>query len=347
MNAHKINSIVLFLMLLAFSEAIAQDKNIPANSTRDSIRYTKLREKLTKSAMGREIYRFLFKDVYQQNMMVDQNQIEQNPYEQHEGKVIRKITIKRLNVFGESVYDTTQKATVWYDKALNKLHKNTLESIIQNSFLLFKEGDVIVPRLLWDNERLLRSTAIFHDARILIIPDAQYPNLVDIQIITQDVWSLEPILDVGGIDRYTLGLSQRNVRGLGQTWNTSFFFNKSQSPRWEFRSNYLIPYIKKTYIRSEANLSYFRDFKQLSIKASRQFLTPDTKWAGSAELSRNQTNNYIFYQNTDSLISFPLNYNFAEAWLGRAFKLKIGSKSFQERSQYVVSSQTNLYKFTR
>jgi hypothetical protein len=343
----KVKKYLLLIVIFHCYNSKAQVDKAQPNSNRDSVRYTKLRDKLNKSAIGREVYNFLFKDIYNQASSINIDQNEQNPYSNHSGKVIRSIKIKRLNVLGESVYDTTQKATVWYEKTLNKLHKNTQESVIRNSFLLFNEGDVIDAQLLWDNERLLRSTSIFHDAQILIVPDPTFSNIVDILIVTQDVWSLEPIIDVGGLEQYTLGLAQNNVRGLAHAWNTSFFYNKTQSPKWEFQSNYQIPYYKKTYIKTEASLSYFRDFKQLALKTSRQFITPDTKWAGSAELSRNQTNTYIFYKATDSLVSFPLNYNFGEVWLGRAFKVNFGSKTFQERSRVVLSGLSNFYRFTQ
>ncbi len=324
----------------------AQPTQSPVNTARDSIRYTKLKTAMSKSKVGRELYGFLFQDVYNQGNSQEVSQIEQNPFAEHQGKVIRKIYLKKLKVFGESIYDTTKKASNWTDKALNKLHKDTQEQVIKNSFLLFEEGDVINAQLIWDNERLLRSTSIFHDARILVLPDATFPNQVDVLVLTQDVWSLEPLIDAGGVDNFMLGLAQRNVRGLGHSWSNSFFYNKNQSPKWEFQSKYIIPYIKKTYIVSEANLAYFRDFKQLSIKASRQFITPNTKWAGSGELSRNQTKNYVYYQNTDSVISFPLNYNFAQMWVGRAFKLKLGSAELQERSRLILAFKTDTYHFT-
>lgn len=336
-------SLQIGLLLCALCVPVLGFAQQKTTTNRDSVRYTRLKQTMTKSAIGREVYNFLFRDVYNGTNSQEISKIAENPFVEHEGKVIRKISIKRLQVFGESVYDTTRKAKTWFDKGLNALHTDTREGVIRNSFLLFQEGDVLRPNVVWDNERLLRSTSIFHDARILVLPDSQFPNLVDVLILTQDVWSLEPVIDIGGVGRYNLGLSQRNFRGLGHRWDNLFYYNKTALPTWEYQTRYTVPYIGRSYITTEVNLTLLREFKQLGIRAYRPFITPETKWAGEAELNRNETINYVFYRDTDSLISFPLNYNYADAWVGRAFKLK----GLQERSRIVLAARASRFTYTQ
>jgi hypothetical protein len=177
-----------------------------------------------------EIYHALFKDVYNQNSAGQEVvKIDENPFQEFEGRVVRKIYVKTLRVFGESVNDTARKAQ-GFEKFFSALHTNTRESIIRKSFLLFHTGDIIDADRLRDNERVMRNSTILHDARILVVPDEQYPNLVDLLVITQDIWSLIPDVNFGGFDRYDLSINQVNFRGLGHSWRNTFISIKKNHP---------------------------------------------------------------------------------------------------------------------
>ncbi|MFN8355658.1 MAG: hypothetical protein U0Y10_14470 [Spirosomataceae bacterium] len=340
---------LFFMVVNAWGQQVAKDTLRKATSQeRDSTFYTNLKNKMNKSSVGREIYNFLFRDVYNSNASRQVQTIEVNPFLEHEGKVIRHIVIRRFDVFGPSVYDTLRKPSNWVERFGNKLHKETQESVIKNSFLLFEEGEVLRPQTLWDNERLLRQASIFHDARILVVPDKRFANLVDVYVITHDVWSLNPNIDIGGTNKFGLELEQKNFRGLAHTFTNTIRYNGSApSHPWEFGSLYRIPYIKRTFITAEAQLQLYRDFKIVSAKAYRPFITPETKYAGAAELSYNRITNYV-YDLGDSVRyeSFPLNYFYGDIWLGRAFKLDLGSKLLNERARLVIAARTNRYIFT-
>ena len=251
-NTIKAFALIIFCVSVGFTQKIDSTKTkdsvtvnfvepVSMKSTKDSLMFTKLKKQFSKNKILNEIYHALFRDVYNQNLSGQEvTQIEQNPFKEYEGRVIRKIFVKRRQVFGESIVDTTRIAE-GFDRFLNSLHANTKESIIRNNYLMFNPGDIISADRLRDNERLMRRSPILHDARILVLPDAKYPNLVDLLVITQDIWSLLPDVAVNSFKDFYLGVNQVNFRGLGHAWRNNFYVNYNQKPALEYYTQYTIP----------------------------------------------------------------------------------------------------------
>lgn len=318
-----------------------------AERARDSLRYTRLKTRMYKGRLTRQLYDALFRDVYNSRPSGEVNKIEVNPFQPYEGRTIGTIHIKGLDVFGSSVYDTTRRAMNWIERFANRLHVNTRAGVIRNSYLLFKEGDAINPVQLRDNERLLRSVGIFHDARILVVPRPGSRQFVDVYVITQDVWSLLPDGGFGSFNNFQIALEQRNFRGLGhQLLNRINYNGNIDGQKTEYRGRYLIPYIGKTFLTGQADLVLFRFDKFLSVKVFRPFLNPDTKWAGQVELGRYWLNNRIITRQ-DSLISFPLNYYYSDIWLGRSFASPFGVRNPDDRARIVVAGRVTTYDYTK
>ncbi len=314
---------------------------------RDSIRYTRLKERMSKRKLTRELYNILFRDVYNSRPSGEVNRIEMNPYKAYEGRVIGTIFIKRLGVFGTSVYDTSRNAANWIEKTANRLHVNTREYVIRRSYLQFEEGDVINPTVLRDNERLLRNVGLFIDARILVVPRPGSTQFVDVYVITQDVWSLLPDGGFGGFNNFQVGLDQRNFRGLGHQVLNRISYNATlPGQKTEYQGRYLIPYIGKTFLTGQADLVLLRDLKFVSAKIFRPFLNPDTKWAGQLELGRYWTNNRVVNRR-DSILSFPLNYYYSDIWVGRSFPSPFAVKNPEDRARIVLAGRLTAYDYTR
>lgn len=318
---------------------------------RDSIRYTNLRNSMKKRGITGELYNLLFRYPYNTNANQQiVNEIPKNPFLEYEGRVIRRIVIKRLDVFGPSVYDTLRKASIGVEKFGNKLHKNTREEVIRKSFLLFKEGESLEPQLVWDNERLLRQSPIFHDARIIVMPDARFPNIVDILVLTQDTWSLQPrSIQFGGFNNFGMIIEQKNRQGLAHTLYHGVFYNGNapKGSRLEYTGGYLIPNIRKTFITGAAGIDLFRENKQVYARLFRPFLTPETKYAGNASMSYNNLKSYVIQTEPDTLYSvgIPLKYFYGDVWLGRAFKLNLGNQQLRDRGRLVIGIRGSRYHY--
>jgi hypothetical protein len=317
---------------------------VSMKSAKDSLMFTRLKKRFSKNKILNEIYNALFRDVYNQNATGQEVlQVEQNPFKDYEGRVIRRIFIKRRHVFGESIVDTARIAE-GFDRLLNSLHTNTKENIIRKSFLMFEVGDIISADRLRDNERLMRRSSILHDARILVLPDPQYPNLVDLVVITQDIWSLIPDLAVNNLKDFYIGLNQINFRGLGHAWKNNFYVNYNQKPALEYYTQYTIPYIGRSFVTGQAEMDLRRETKHYAFRLFRPFLTPEMKLAGSFELGsdRNLLNNFrgidgtTYKINDTTNYTFPTNRNIMDFWMGYAFKIPFSSKARQDRTRFVL-----------
>lgn len=316
---------------------------------RDSVFYTKLKATMYKHRLTRQLYDAVFRDVYNSRINTGEvNQIEANPFKVFEGRIIGEIYIRRLSVFGQTVYDTLRKPANWIERTGNRFHTNTREHIIRNSYLLFQQGDVLNPTVLRDNERLLRSTSIFHDARILVVPRSGSKQFVDVYVITQDVWSLLPNGGFGGLDNFSIGFDQLNFRGLGhQLFAQVNYAGGDPRQKLEYQARYKVPFIAKTFITAEADFLHLRDLKQMALKFYRPFLTPDMKYAGALEINHTQINNRIFSQN-DSAVLVPLSYNYTDIWIGRSFRL-FYKKNAEEvgRSRLIIALRNTNYEYLR
>ena len=317
---------------------------------RDSIFYSRLKTKMYKHRLTRQLYDAVFQDVYNSRVKTGEvSQIEVNPFKIFEGKIIGDIYIKRLSVFGQTVYDTLRKPANWIERTGSRLHTNTREHVIRNSYLLFQQGDALDPLVLRDNERLLRSTSIFHDARILVLPRAGSKQFVDVYVITQDVWSLLPNGGFGGLTNFSVGFDQLNFRGLGhQLFAQVAYSGTDPRQKVEYQARYRVPFIGKTFLTAEADLLYLRDLKQIAIKLYRPFLTPDMKYAGSIELNHTQINNRLVTRN-DSVVLVPLGYNYSDVWIGRSFRLFYKQRDTEEkgRSRLIIALRNTTYTYSK
>ncbi|CAN5327903.1 hypothetical protein BH09BAC4_BH09BAC4_17970 [soil metagenome] len=320
---------------------------------RDSVFYTKLKASMYKHRLTRQLYDAVFQDVYNSRVRTGEvSQLEVNPFNTFEGRIIGDIYIRRLSVFGQTVYDTLRKPANWIERTGNRLHTNTREHVIRNSYLLFQQGDALNPTVLRDNERLLRTTSIFHDARILVLPRPGSKQFVDVYVITQDVWSLLPNGGFGGLTNFSVGFDQVNFRGLGhQLFAQLAYSGTDPRQKLEYQARYKVPFIGKTFLTAEADMLYLRDLKQGAVKLYRPFLTPDMKYAGSIELNHTQVNNRIVTRNevtrNDTAILVPLTYNYSDVWIGRSFRLFYSRPDTDEkgRSRLVISLRNTSYTY--
>ncbi|MCX6218089.1 hypothetical protein [Spirosoma sp.] len=315
---------------------------------RDSVFYSRLKTRMYKHRLTRQFYDAVFQDVYNsRGRMGEVSQLEVNPFKVFEGKIIGDIYIRRLGVFGQTVYDTLRKPANWFERTGNRLHFNTREHVIRNSYLLFRQGDALEPNVLRDNERLLRTTSIFHDARILVLPRPGSKQFVDVYVITQDVWSLLPNGGFGGFNNFSVGFDQVNFRGLGHHLFAQVAY-AANDPRQklEYQARYTVPFIGKTFMTAEATMLYLRDLKQASVRLYRPFLTPDMKYAGAIELNHTQINNRLVTRN-DSILLVPLSYNYSDIWIGRSFRLFYKQNDTDEkgRSRLVIALRNTSYTY--
>lgn len=337
----------LLLFLMLSYAASAQNPDSLEVYSRDSIRYTNLKARMSKTKFSRAVYRLLFRDVYNQGKVTEVKEIETNPFTPYEGMVIRKIYIRQLNILGESVYDTTRKGNQLERFLSKSVHTNTREGIIRRSFLLFSEGDDIQAHVLKDTERLLRSNRMFVDARIIVIPRKDVTWMADVMVLIQDSWSLNFSGGFSSFNKFRVGLENINVRGTTHSQRTAIRWDGRDSlQKFQFRTIYTVPYIGKTFITGQASLIFERDLTEQSIRFFRRFLTTETKYAGALEVGHYKTRQYKRVVDTTELQRrYLTDYKYYDFWIGRSFKFPFPNSKLAQSSRIVTAFRHNKYDF--
>lgn len=127
------------------------------------------------------------------------------------GAVIGTIAIKPQNIFDLSDPEEDKLLYRW----ANYLHIVTRPDIIKSQ-LLFKEGETFSAQRVDESERVLRRNGYLREADVT--PVSYENGVVDLEIETLDVWTLEPVLNLsrkGGENKSAIGLKEDNLLGRG------------------------------------------------------------------------------------------------------------------------------------
>lgn len=234
-------------------------------------------------------------------------------YSESEGKIIRKVTFKRLDPFGTNFNDPEANNATGFSKFLNKTHPTTKEFVLRN-YLMFEEGDPFLSFELTESERILRKLKYIDDASIIVIPVSE--DMVDIHILTRDVYSLGLNYQIIGAKAGTIDIFERSLFGIGHEFEVSFPYNYYIE---DYGLGYQFSYKLRNISRSliDASVTYSnalgREYYKLGI--NRKFLTATTKYAGGFNIRETLIANY---PDTSETIA-PVEYNNLDVWMGRSF----------------------------
>jgi hypothetical protein len=191
------------------------------------------------------------------------------------GARIGEVRFQRLNLFDTRLPEEDRLLFRW----ANKLHLLTRESVVA-SHLLFKPGDPYDPRLLRESERIMRTESYFRDAHIR--PIALHDGIVDLEVVTQDVWTLNPGVSLGrsgGKNSSGFSLEDANVLGLGKEVSFSF---KSEVDRSSKTLSYHDNHVLDSWWDLEAQYSDNSDGHVHGLAVKRPFYALDTPWTAGA-----------------------------------------------------------------
>jgi hypothetical protein len=317
-------------------ESIQKRKN-EADSSRHF--YEKLKKTFSKTKVTRELYRMLFREPYQ-NAASFATQKTDNRYDKYEGRIIGRIDINTLDPFGARVNDTLRQADNWLERAGNTMHVSTKSYVIRQS-LLFSKGKPLNPRVISDNERVLRQQLPFiQDARIFVLPRIHDRDTVDVLVLVQDNWSISGDFAIGGLTSGNAKLDDKNIFGLGHELINQVSYNVFRDQKWGYRGYYRVPFIGKTFIFGE--LSYINEWNQniYGLRLRRDFLTPNTKFAGGLEVTQHRLLREFIPFGEDTVAQrFTYSFNLTDVWLGRSFPINIGSENFRQRTRIVLAGR--------
>jgi len=280
--------------------------------------YKKLKEKFYKRKVTKEIYDILFVDPPDTKSTPKTRKVPVRDYRQYTGKPIRKIEIKKLEVFGTSINDTSKHINKWAINAANSLHVYTKSRIIRNN-IFFEEGDKIDPDLLTDSERVLRNLPYVKDARIYVVssPDDEEAELL---ILVKDVWSIYPEFSYSSLEKFNVSVTDRNFIGLGQSFRNEFLYNAVNTPQIGYNGTYTVNNIYKTFITGQLYFARSQPLDRIGFGFKRDFITPETRYAGGFTILKERREYSRIYEDTTYV--FNAKYNTQDLWLGRSFLLK-------------------------
>ena len=189
-------------------------------------------------------------------------------------------TIVKIKVYSLKVFDTKNpKENYLLYKALNKLHINTRKRVIKN-LLLFKEGDKVDIRRVYETERILRKQPYLTDAYILPIKICN--GHTELAVVTRDAWALKikgGVRLAGGETKSGFGFESGNFLGSGNSLAFQRKFTDDRnSNEYFFRSTQFLSSRFDTQVFFANNSDGF----QRRYVVQRPFYSLDTKWKAGA-----------------------------------------------------------------
>lgn len=262
-------------------------------------------------------------------------------YNGFKGKTIASISVRSLEVFGPTFDDTLRRTKIWIEKMANKLHSQSNMYVIRKN-LWIKEGQTVDPDLFMDNENLMRSLPYLKDVRFIIIPRPLNPDLVDVLVLTQDVFSFGVDGSLGSVNRGKIGIYDKNILGVGHEISTTIYGHTDLTPHLGFESFYSVNNVMGKFINFSTGYAntYLRE--GFMLKVDRDFLRPQSVNAGELSIFRSLRYDRMNYN--DQVISKnPLNYITVDSWYGR--KLDLGINENDKRFQMTLAARVRYTHF--
>ena len=226
------------------------------------------------------------------------------------GARIGEVRLNRHNVFDLGI---PEEDTALFRFA-NWLHVQTREHILASQ-LLFKPGDLYDIRVLQESERLLRANRFLRDARI--VPVDYHDGIVDLEVATQDVWTLNPGISFGrqgGANSSGIGLSELNLLGLGSELAISV---KSDVDRRSRTLSYRDRQLAGTWWGLSTQYSSNSDGHSRELALDHPFYALDSRWAaGFSSLSAQSVESR--YQLGQAVDDFNLSRTTRTIYAGRS-----------------------------
>ncbi len=253
----------------------------------------------------------------------------------YKGKIIRNVSIVSYEPFGTSLNDTSRRPHSFLQKGGNKVHALTNNSTVRN-LLLFRKNDLADPLKIKESERLLRSFGYIRDARIMVEKIPGNSDSVDIEVWTQDYWSIKPDI-TGSTSKVRYRLTESNFIGLGHRLDLRLTDRINEYSPLVLDASYRIPTIRNTYISPEIYYGNSSDNNVRGFRVSRPFYSPLTRVAGGIDVLSATKSDSAQLPFDTSYYDYSFRSFITDGWLGSSWKLRKGITD-EERSTRLVTA---------
>jgi hypothetical protein len=260
------------------------------------------------------------------------------------GKIIRKINVTVLDVFGASVGNPDDTVRSWLQDGMNSLHAKTKEWLVKNK-LLFSEGQKLTPFYIHENERILRQSPYIYDVRIIpqVIPNEA--DSVDVMIYIQDIWSINGTASYSPAGKNaSFSFNDLNFLGFGNEFRAGLKFNRELSHGWDWDGSYTVDNIKNTFISSGVYYLSEVNRQRYGMMVIRDFFSPIITWGGGIAQGWQNTR----YPNMKNASGVPetARYNLQDYWLGYAFDFKPFDPGTIFQNRFNIAARTTRTVFS-
>lgn len=301
--------------------------------------YDSLETKANKNLITKEIHNLIING--KSTLVYNQESISETPYIPYEGKIIRNIRIKQLNVFGPSVMDTTVKPNTIVGNSLNKIHFKTNRNILEQHIFI-RPGSEVDPFVLADNERVLRELPYIKNARIEI--SHMEGDSVDILILTKDLLSVGFDAELTSLYSGRAGLWDRNIFGLGHEFETKFYWHDKEDSKFGYSGMYLVNNIWGSFIKGKFLYEDKFDRQTIRLDFTRDFFTPNIRYAGGATFE--QTSDIVDIIFPDTVwTDKSYKYQHKNFWLGRSIALLKLPNYYKYRTNLFIAGKYKDYHY--
>lgn len=271
----------------------------------------------------------------------DEELLSYQNYNKYKGFLIGKIHIKPLNVFGPDFEDTTRITEIGYEKLANSLHAKSSLKIIRKN-LLIHEGQKFDANLLMDNEKILRDLPYLKDVRFLMKESELNDSIIDITILTKDVFSIGISGNLNSIKFGELGIFDNNIFGIGHEIGARLVAHSVRTPNLGIEAYYAINNINGDFFNFSAGYANTFIRKGFLLSFERDFLRPQSVYAGGLTVLRSFRSNQILL---NDLVQDKgtFDFLFVDSWYGR--RLKVGINENDDRFQMTISGRIRHLNF--
>lgn len=258
-------------------------------------------------------------------------------FDQHNFKIVRRITIRTFDAFGYSLRDSAQQPHSFWERAGNTVHVRTAPSRVRQ-VLLFRTGRPLEPQALAESERLLRQTAEILDARVLVNERTTTRDSVDIEVLTTDIFSLNAGFELGGASAGVATVGDVNFLGLGHQLRNRYQYGRSQPQSWSYQGSYVVPF--RSFIYAQARYRNEYQYRTGGASLRRDFYSINTKVAGAFSVDYYDQGVLPLRPPPDEPLAYqPLRYSTVDAWLGRAFRLRSYDLGYENPGRVILSGR--------
>jgi hypothetical protein len=167
-------------------------------------------------------------------------------------------------------------------RVANRLHVATREATIEDQ-LLFKSGDPYRAGLLKESARILRETRYLRDASIR--PVAYHDGVVDVEVSTQDVWTLNPGFSFGrkgGRNSGGIQVEDLNFLGMGTQLGAGYESGVDRDTKTIY---YRDRHLGSSWWDLATRYSDNSDGRLVQFGLEHPFYALDCRWSAGASLS--------------------------------------------------------------